>query len=103
MPATYSMRPGFDHVVRLRCRLDRTREKVRGRVSFFTYTLVMAKEDDTPRLAYKYLVNDQTGPIADWLAGDHVRGRYTIKLFLDQVLVSFDDEDSAFAFKMRWG
>ncbi|RYF12750.1 MAG: hypothetical protein EOO77_16940 [Oxalobacteraceae bacterium] len=104
MAATFTYRPGFDHFVALKCQVDREVRWVRGggRVDYVLHPLY-----DTDDLAemhpYIDFINNRTGVIAEWLAGDHAIGRYTYKFFLDRILVSFEHPDTAFAFKMRFG
>jgi hypothetical protein len=101
MAATFVRRPGFDHVVRLKCRVDRLGHGRRNRIDYLLSAdpLVQEFSDET----YLAFLNQQGTAIEDWLAKDHAQGRYTHKFFLNQVLVSFEDADTGFAFKMRFG
>jgi hypothetical protein len=114
MACTYAIRPNFDHMVQLRVYIDYVNVpvpqqltsngwtvQVRGRRGRVRSSYMIIREDD--QMDYKGLLeSNPDSPVIQWLNSDAAVGQWTYKYFLNRILISFSDKDTAFAFKMRW-
>lgn len=111
MACQYATRPNFDHMVQLRVRVEHVRVppsnsmyeagvRMRRVVQRIAYLIV---DKDDKIIDYKAILeSNPESPVIQWLQSEAAQGRWTYKHFLNRVLMSFEDKDTAFAFKMRW-
>jgi hypothetical protein len=97
MAARYVLRPGFDHTAWTRANVTYSKPSRRRTVTRFI------NFDDGDPFPYAMFLNapDQC-PVHAWLESDAAQGRWTYKFFINRLLISFDDPDTAFAFRIRW-
>ncbi|RYD63390.1 MAG: hypothetical protein EOP83_12305 [Verrucomicrobiaceae bacterium] len=113
MACKYAIRPNFDHMVQLRVFIDYIEVKTPPQMNSSGHIIniktkrrrvcqsyMVVNADD--KMDYKFLQSDPESLVTQWLASDAAQGQWTFKYFLNRILVSFSDKDTAFAFKMRW-
>jgi hypothetical protein len=114
MACQYATRPNFEYMVQLPVHVDYVKVKppqqfahpsmvklrTKGPVRTIAYMIV--KKDDKIGDYKAVLESNPDSPVIRWLKSDAAQGRWTYKFFLNRILMSFEDKDTAFAFKMRW-